>query len=1071
MTDSYTECLKCVADNFNKLKDNTEVTDVMFYVGPNEDIYYGFKSYFAIHSTILNHILYTKPIPLLNDEISDDINDNNHKTRKGSLSFSMFNENNTDIYTNMIGINKMGIKLAKQNSATIQDDKNETNGMVDINELGLDFDDDLDENDTNSKLNQVGSTKKSVIFKDILPETFDYLIHLFYGSKPNIIEFLKKSSTPYILLYNLLYAATKFDIIPLRTLCLEYIKEKVMDYNELLNIMIKLNDNTEIFKDSETIIDDIINQSVCLSDTNIVSSVVLNTINMIKIPIQLLIKILSSDNLNCAEDDLYEAIVKWCKSYKNVKSSQERPDVWNGNSDNNGYGDKEGQDMDDNKYGDEGDGEDETWKENFGEIKHCIRFPLLSTNYLIDEIYQNKVLSEKEVICLLSMKLDTGYENKMDFNTKPRRYIRNKHIMNKGKKSKVEQCNENLYKFIQQNIKTMIGKKNFGDVTFEVDKKVAFLDMMKNSQKDDDEKAEQEIDTKDGGKLVYGIRGLFSLHSIVFESMLFGKMYESTHNDTIIDIIDIPYISFKWINELFYGLSPILTYANTPHIYYISKKYLIKNLDKACLQFMNKRINDYKLIAAPPSDSEKDMESVNKLRQSAANELLYMYVVLQYDYGLHSIANKILKISGVLHSCSLEMLIQCEMFRYIPSKLLHRILWKRADPAIVDQMKLFDFIIIWSKTQFDISQKFKLNAIIIEVKDENENDDDKSHELSTDDVVPISKTPGAPTIDDDEQNKDKQENGHNDDSKSDDDGGDKDIVVSDIEEWKDLLKPLLKYIDLPRINGLYWVQTIIPLNLYEDDEIILYLSMNLGNTTLAKAMELSPHLNSIRLDITPLSLKNNNDKIFEITDDYKLIINSTDSGCRKLIFSSSTTSWDCISQNKSKYGVEKWNIEDTNKYDRYLNGCFTPNFHIGIISDPFNRLINDGINDLQSIATAISQRQIDDDQGLSLYYCSRDGNSFNGKEFVETKSWKKAYSIDMEFDVENLQIRWIIADENSKDKQDDNIICQFDVEPPVLMYHSKFNDNKSNYWQPSAKSGCVYPIIQCCSSKSLQLKV
>ena len=102
-------------------------------------------------------------------------------------------------------------------------------------------------------------------------------------------------------------------------------------------------------------------------------------------------------------------------------------------------------------------------------------------------------------------------------------------------------------------------------------------------------------------KVFYGIRSLFAAHSIVFKRMLYGSMLESSmgdqkhsswddlgldENENCILISDISPSIFDWFMQFIYGLDPSINDSNVIGLYYFSDKYLIRELNNECIDFI-----------------------------------------------------------------------------------------------------------------------------------------------------------------------------------------------------------------------------------------------------------------------------------------------------------------------------------------------------------------------------------------------------------------------------------------------------------------------------------------------------
>ena len=84
----------------------------------------------------------------------------------------------------------------------------------------------------------------------------------------------------------------------------------------------------------------------------------------------------------------------------------------------------------------------------------------------------------------------------------------------------------------------------------------------------------------------YGIRALFAIHSPVLRRMLYGSMMESRLENKVY-INDCTVSAFSFIQEFFYGLNPILNESIIVDVLYVSKKYLITELEQGCIEYIS----------------------------------------------------------------------------------------------------------------------------------------------------------------------------------------------------------------------------------------------------------------------------------------------------------------------------------------------------------------------------------------------------------------------------------------------------------------------------------------------------
>lgn len=92
------------------------------------------------------------------------------------------------------------------------------------------------------------------------------------------------------------------------------------------------------------------------------------------------------------------------------------------------------------------------------------------------------------------------------------------------------------------------------------------------------------------------VRSLFAMQSTVFENMLYGDFYESNCNEVILK--DIEPDAFKYIRNTFHLQNPELNYNILLHVFYAANKYLLKDIEKKCTEYLQNinNINDWYCI-------------------------------------------------------------------------------------------------------------------------------------------------------------------------------------------------------------------------------------------------------------------------------------------------------------------------------------------------------------------------------------------------------------------------------------------------------------------------------------------
>ncbi len=98
-------------------------------------------------------------------------------------------------------------------------------------------------------------------------------------------------------------------------------------------------------------------------------------------------------------------------------------------------------------------------------------------------------------------------------------------------------------------------------------------------------------------KEFHGIRGMFAVHTEVFEAMLFGKMMEGKKNARV-RLDDVTPEAFEYLQRLFYGMRPCLEefakYEGCVEcLLYSAKKYLIPKLVELCEAFLEKKSKEH----------------------------------------------------------------------------------------------------------------------------------------------------------------------------------------------------------------------------------------------------------------------------------------------------------------------------------------------------------------------------------------------------------------------------------------------------------------------------------------------